>query len=320
MISKTNFLKKKIVYCFSSAGEKIGIKNDNVIVKDKEGKVKLQTSCYSLFAIYIIGETSITSALIRYSYKFGFSIVMMSNSFKTYEILGFKMEGNTLLCKKQYEYKDTTLAKFFVENKINNQINTLKKIRVKTENNKFAIKEMRRHLVELKNTESDINYIMGKEGICAKLYFKEIYGEYDWDKRIPRIKKDYINSTMDIGYTMLFNYIDSILRIYGFDTYVGFLHQQFYMRKSLVCDFVEPFRSIIDWQIRKSINLNQINEDDFKQMNKKYVLKWEKNKIYVQIFSQAINEYNDEIFEFIQSFYRSFMKNKDIDEYRTFDI
>ena len=51
---------------------------------------------------------------------------------------------------------------------------------------------------------------------------------------------------MDIGYTYLFNFIDALLRLYGFDTYLGFYHKEFYQRKSLVCDVVEPFRCIID--------------------------------------------------------------------------
>ena len=64
--------------------------------------------------------------------------------------------------------------------------------------------------------------------------------------------------------------------------------------------------------------INQISEKDFKVMNKKYILKWENNKKYVQIFSQAINEYNEDIFMFIQKFYRSYVKGKDISQYEKF--
>ena len=111
-----------------------------------------------------------------------------------------------------------------------------------------------------------------------------------------------------------------MLRLYGFNTYVGFLHTLFYQRKSLVCDLVEPFRSIIDYQIRKSINLGQIKKSDFKKMNGKYVLKYKENKKYVKIFSESINSYNEEIFLYIQSFYRNLMKGEDIKSYQMFDI
>ena len=68
---------------------------------------------------------------------------------------------------------------------------------------------------------------------------------------------------MDIGYTQIFNFIDSILRLYGFDTYKGVYHKLFFARKSLACDIEEPFRSIIDKALLKAHNLNQINPDDF---------------------------------------------------------
>lgn len=315
MISRENFNKKKTVYCFTSIGEKISIKNDNVIIKDKEGKVKLQTSCFRLFAIYIIGDTSLTTPLVKYSHKFGFSIVLMTSSFRVYDILGFKMEGNFVLREKQYNYKSIDIAKYIIKTKINKQLENLKNLRHKTDEQNLNIKYIKKYSDELSNIEDNIHKIMGIEGICAKLYFETIFNDLNWLGRKPRIKSDYINSTLDIGYTMLFNYIDSILSIYGFDTYKGFLHQQFYMRKSLVCDFVEPFRFIIDWQVRKSINLKQIKEDDFLYLNNRYVLKWKENKKYVQIFSQVINEHKEDIFVFIQLFYRSFMKDKEIEEY-----
>lgn len=41
------------------------------------------------------------------------------------------------------------------------------------------------------------------------------------------------------------------------DVYCGVLHTMFYMRKSLVCDVMEPFRAIVDEQVKKSLNLGQ---------------------------------------------------------------
>lgn len=161
---------------------------------------------------------------------------------------------------------------------------------------------------------------MGYEGYCAKQYFGLLYGSFDWKGRKPRIKGDYINASLDIGYTILFNYIEAILNIYGFNIYHGFLHTLFYKRKSLVCDMVEPFRPIIDYQVRKSINLNQIRKSDFKKFRGRYILKYEQNKKYVKIFSEAINEYKEEIFLYIQSFYRSFMKGEDVKRYKKFNI
>lgn len=319
MISREQFLKKQIIYCFSSSKEKISIKNDNVIVKDSEGKVKLQCSCYRLFAIFIIGDVSVTTNFIRYSKKFGFSIVLMNNSFKVYEVLGFKLKGNTILNMKQYQYNSMDLAKFFVVNKTENQLKALKMIRAKDEKCQSAIKNIKKSIDMLNNSELNLQELMGIEGLIARTYFNILFSDFDWKRREPRVKRDYINTILDIGYSILFNYIDTILQIYGFDNYIGFLHKQFYMRKSLVCDVVEPFRVIIDLQVKKSINLKQFQKSDFKLMNNKYILKWEENKKYVRIFSLIINEYKEEIFMYIQSLYRNFMKEKSISEFRKFE-
>lgn len=117
--------------------------------------------------------------------------------------------------------------------------------------------------------------------------------------------------TLDIGYTMLFNMVDAILQVYGFDTYYGVFHRCFYMRKSLVCDIMEPMRPIIDYEIRKAANLGQCKIDDFEQFDQRWVLKYKKNPDYIQFLMNSILEYKDDIFLYIQKYYRFFMKDRE---------
>ena len=120
---------------------------------------------------------------------------------------------------------------------------------------------------------------------------------------------------------MLFNFMECLLLIYGFDVYKGFLHTCFYMRKSLVCDMIEPFRPLIDWKIRSAMNLGQINEDeDFETINNRKLLKYNKNGDYVSLFMREIMEHKTEMFGFVQEFYRKFMRDSPIDDYRMFEI
>jgi CRISPR-associated protein Cas1 len=131
-----------------------------------------------------------------------------------------------------------------------------------------------------------------------------------WNGRQPRIKANYVNALLDLGYSMLFNMADSMLQIYGFDTYCGVYHREFYMRKSLACDVMEPMRPIIDYIVRKGINLKQFKKDDFEVINQRYVLRYRECSKYVNVFMSGILQYKDEMFLFIQSYYRSFMKSK----------
>lgn len=111
-----------------------------------------------------------------------------------------------------------------------------------------------------------------------------------------------------------------MLYIYGFDVFCGVLHRQFYMRKSLVCDVIEPFRPIIDLQIRKAINLQQCKEDDFEVINHQYCLKWKRNSAYVQFIMEAILDHKMEMFAYVQQFYHSMMKQRAVEEYPVFEV
>ena len=118
MLGKPEFMKKQILFLFSNQGEKLSFRNDNLVIKNKDGTIKYQMTCYRIFAVFIIGEISITSGLIRRARKFEFVLCLMTSSFRVYSIIGNRMEGNTMLHHKQYEYDGDDLARFIVLNKI----------------------------------------------------------------------------------------------------------------------------------------------------------------------------------------------------------
>lgn len=100
---------------------------------------------------------------------------------------------------------------------------------------------------------------------------------------MPRTRNDIPNLLLDIGYTMVYNIIEAHCNLYGFDIYKGVYHTAFYERKSLVCDLVEPFRCLIDRQLRKSYNLGQIDEKDFVFKQGEYSILMDKRVKYLKI-------------------------------------
>ena len=319
MLNANDFSKKQIIFLFTNEGEKLSFSNDNIIVKDKEGKIKHQSTCYRLFMVCVVGNISITSGLIQRSKKFGFSICLMTTTFRVYDVIGARMEGNTLLHRHQYEYDGNDIGCYIEKNKIKNQANTLRMIRSKSEFVKEGI-SLLDEFAERLDENAEYLEIMGIEGSAARVYFPRVFSNVNWKGRKPRIKNDYINTTLDIGYTMLFNIVDAILQVYGFDTYYGVFHNCFYMRKSLVCDIMEPMRPIIDYQVRKAINLEQCKVEDFDAYNNRWVLKYKNSPEYVKFLMKAILDYKEEIFVYIQSYYRYFMKRKSVSELPKFDV
>lgn len=320
MISRSDFAKKQIIVYCPAKGDLLSFRNDNIVIKNKDNKIKYQSTCYQLFAILVIGHTTITTGLIQRAYKFGFSICLFSMSFKLYSIIGGRLEGNTLLRKKQYEYNSLELGQRIIYNKISNQREALNLLRNKTIECKRIIHTLDKLKCEVVQEELPLLSILGIEGSASKIYFSEMFAFTEWKGRKPRIKQDYINATLDIGYTVLFNAVDAIAGIYGFDTYYGVLHRCFYMRKSLICDLMEPFRPVIDIATRKGIKLNQIQEKDFENYNGRYVLKYEKSSQYTTFYLNAIMEYKEEIFLYIQGYYRKFMKKASVNDFPIFEV
>jgi len=151
--------------------------------------------------------------------------------------------------------------------------------------------------------------LLGIEGGFTKEYFSTYFKEMNWRKRLPRTKMDIINLLMDIGYTFLFNFIEAMLALYGFDAYKGFYHKLFFQRKSLACDLMEPFRCLIDKQIVKAHHLKQINEKDFKLEKGRYFLPFNKQPKYIKLFLDGIMDHKEGIFTYVYDFYRCLMND-----------
>lgn len=318
MLSRPDYMFKKIIIVFLNQGEKIRIQNDNLIVENKEREIKLQSSCYRIFSLWIIGSLTLTNDVLQKARKHGFSVVLFTHSFRVSAVLCVPLEGNTLLHKQQYQFsQELELAKHIIKNKTDNQIRALKKARQNGDWAKEVIQQLAGYKIAVQNC-LNLSSLLGLEGSAAKTYFSQIFAEHQWSGRKPRVKHDINNCLLDIGYTLLFSFVEALLRCYDFDLYVGFYHKIFYKRKSLVCDLEEPFRCIIDYQLRKMRGLNMIHEGDFQLYNHQYQLSYKHSKHYIQHLLAAILEYREEIFLYIQQYYRCFSQGKEIDQYPTF--
>ncbi|OQA96850.1 MAG: CRISPR-associated endonuclease Cas1 [Spirochaetes bacterium ADurb.Bin218] len=319
MVSLPDFIEKTIVICFTTEGQTVSFKNDNLLISDKDGKTVLQFSCYRIFSLWIVGNTTLTSGILQRSKKFGFSIYLFSYGFRVVGVWNSAADGNFLLREKQYNYDGLNIAGHIVHNKIKNQIILLKNIRNKNDHQKDVISELESYL-NYDYSDFNLKNLLGIEGITTKLFFREWFKDLDWHGRKPRTKIDITNTLLDIGYTFLFNIVDAMLNLYGFDVFRGVYHRSFYQRKSLVCDLVEPFRCIIDNKIRKSYNLGQIKKDDFLNIKGQYILRIDKNKEYTGWLLKELVKYKEDIFLYVQKYYRCFMRGKDISEYPEFLI
>jgi len=311
MLSPSDFKEKHIIVIKNPCDIETRVKfqNENVVYQKENGEVQ-KFSCHRILALFIIGNTSLTTVFIRKAVQYGISIFFLTDNLSVYTTLNVMAEGNYELRRRQYLLQnDFEISKQLVKNKIDNQLHLIKKDKKISAEFKWLEKYRQDRQRKLERTTTD-KELLGLEGSASKTFFHTYFAELDWYKRMPRVKCDINNLLLDVGYTYLINYIDSLLRLYGFDVYKGFYHKLFFKRKSLACDIMEPFRCVIEKQLLKSFRLKQIDKKDFIYDNDKYVLRYDRTAKYSKIFLNAIMDNKQDIYYFIQDFYSYIAKDQ----------
>ena len=300
------------------------VNSGELMLEELEGDKKRTLTKFpfqKLLALFIIGHITVTTPLIEKCKKYGVALVVMKPNLRPVFFWANSAEANYLLRKRQFEFKsdDLSVAKCIVYNKVLNQKTSLQKTRKKDEATTEAITQCEAALNTLPDI-NDYNQLMGLEGTIAKSFFSAYFQNQNWKGRHPRMKSDIMNVTLDIGYTILFNFLESFIRMFGFDLYVGVYHRLWFKRKSLVCDLMEPFRCIIDHATLLAFNRKQFSEKDFTLVKQEFCLKYEKCADYYKVFYGALIIYKTEVFKYVQQYYRCFMGCKSVKEYPLFEF
>ena len=169
-----------------------------------------------------------------------------------------KMGSTALIRRKQLEAAEMPhgleLVMQMIRQKMENQAHFLKKLMHarpgKESRFDSAITTIEQSLSSLTFSAEDIegvrNRIMGLEGTAGRAYFQCISNilpeKYQFSSRSRRPAKDPFNAVLNYCYGILYSLVEKACILSGLDPYVGFLHTDNYNKKSLVFDFIEPFR------------------------------------------------------------------------------
>lgn len=162
--------------------------------------------------------------------------------------------------------------------------------------------QQKNHLEEYNLIQTYINEIQdgditNREGHSAKVYFNVIFG-----KDFSRQSSHEYNKYLNYGYSIILSAFNREIVSLGYITQIGIHHCNEENEFNLSCDFMEPFRLIVD----QLILTKQIDNDNFKKQlititnclvsidNQKTYLD-NAIKIYVQSIFSYLNEKTREI-------------------------
>jgi CRISP-associated protein Cas1 len=150
-------------------------------------------------------------------------------------------------------------VKKWIDTKLSNQrdfIQDLKKHRVEQHdffNTKIAQIESLMVLITGLQGEKmrDIaDTLRGYEGTAGRFYWESLSHalpkDHQFSGRSARPAADPFNAFLNYGYGILYRRVEKALVIAGLQPYIGFFHRDDYNHKSMVYDFIEPYRIWIE--------------------------------------------------------------------------
>jgi len=134
----------------------------------------------------------------------------------------------------------------------------------------------------------------GLEGTAGRLYFETINyvlpQPYQFNGRSSRPAKDSFNAFLNYAYGILYTRIEKALILAGLDPYVGYLHRDDYNQKSMVFDFIEPFRIFVEVPVFRLFTAKKVNKAHIDEITNGVTL----NKEGKELLIKALNDYLEE--------------------------
>jgi len=265
----------------------------NIILEKNDIKQSIPIEKVGSFIVF--GEYIVPHSVVKVckDNSIDVSYISKNGKFTATTFFGFQKNVHirVLQTKKHIDnHEKLSIAKKFVSGKILNANHLVKRV------NGLYLKNFTTDNIP------DIASLRGVEGSYAKSYYSTygklfISDEMKWKGRSKQPPKDEINALMGMLYTVLNSDIVNILNLCGLDPYIGYLHEEYYGRPSLACDFLEEFRSaFVDKFVLNLINRSEFKKEDFetKKIENKAVGTFITKKSMGKLFGKWSNWYRSD--------------------------
>jgi len=261
-------------------GAFLHVKDNMFEVRLKKGEetIKRKIAPAKIKSILLSKGISLSTDAVNLALTYNIDILFLEFDGMPYGRVWYSKLGSTTKIRKQQLIASITeeglnFTKEWISRKLTNQVEFLKKLKKhrsekavmfvnvinKIETRINAIKELTG-----KQTEDVAESIRGYEGAAGREYFgllgKILPEEYKFETRSYRPARDQFNAFLNYAYGVLYSHIEKSLIIAGIDPFVGFLHRDDYNQKSMVFDFIEPYRIYAEEVVFKLFSAKKVNK------------------------------------------------------------
>ncbi len=236
----------RIIYIESS--DYLNLYLDNL--KITKGIEKITIPLSDVNSIIIDNHSLVMSAsLISKCMEYNINIVIC-DPFHLPSALIFPYSGNynsSFQLRKQLEWEENSkmyIWQEIVKAKIKNQKNVMEYFDANPEYISILDKYYQ---------EVELNDKTNREGLAAKIYFRELFGD-----DFLRKSDDVRNSALNYGYSILRSQICRALVARGLNPHFGIFHRGPSNPFNLADDVIEVFRPIVDQYVLKNLKINDV--------------------------------------------------------------
>lgn len=288
----------------NSYGLYLHVKDDMFEIKNAETKKVNHLAAHKVESIWMHKSMALSTDAVFLALKHNIDIVFLECDGKPAgRVWHTKLGSTTKIRKKQLEVSLDQRAISYVQKwiigKLENQIafsRDLKKHRQKLATYFDAeIQKIESYISKIDNLNGSkideiSDLIRAYEGNAGRVYFgilgKCIKPNYSFNGRSYRPAKDSFNAFLNYAYGILYSRVEKSLILAGLDPFVGFLHRDDYNYKSLVYDFIEPYRAYAEVPVLRLFSAKKVKLDHVDQLQNGCSLNKEGKEILVQKFNK----------------------------------
>lgn len=267
--------------------------------------IKQHIAAHKISSIIMSTSASLSTDAVRLALMNNIDIIFtQSDGHPIGRIWHSKLGSTTRIRKRQLEAsvgaEAVHFTKLWVGQKMMNQLALIKDLKkhrsqvseflsekvVKIEQLYFSLNRL-----EADKIDAIADTIRGLEGTAGRLYFETLSyvlpSQYQYVGRSMRPAKDVFNALLNYGFGVLYSRVEKCLMIAGLDPYVGFLHRDDYNQKSMVFDFIEPYRIYVETTVFRLCAAKKVNKGHAEEIAQGLTL----NKEGKTLLIEALNAY-----------------------------
>lgn len=284
-------------------GSYVHVKDDmfeiKVPQKDKE-QLKINHIAAHKITSFVIGRgAALSTDAIALALKHNIDIVIVENNGHPLGRFWHSKLGSTAKIRKEQlrasmNEGGVLWTKQWLTTKLENQTSFLQELKKHRQTLQTFLDEKTeailsfREKIEMAKAEkmSEIaDSFRGWEGSAGRHYFEALSkcmpADFAFQGRSFRPAKDEFNAMLNYAYGVLYSRMERALMLAGLDPYVGFMHRDDYNTKSLVFDYIEPYRIHAERFVFRLFTGKKINKAYFQEITNGFSLNKEGKEFFV---------------------------------------